>query len=95
MAYKMKIVTCIAPVNIAVIKYCKYLYFLMIHISYKKNIPGGKRDEELILPINDSISSTLDINQVKISNVHVITAILNSLSFRCVRELQLWLALIS
>ncbi|XP_053610938.1 diphosphomevalonate decarboxylase [Plodia interpunctella] len=37
-----KIVTVVAPVNIAVIKY------------------WGKRDEELILPINDSVSATLD-----------------------------------
>lgn len=38
---KVERVTCVAPVNIAVIKY------------------WGKRDEDLILPINDSISASL------------------------------------
>ncbi|XP_014772589.1 diphosphomevalonate decarboxylase isoform X1 [Octopus bimaculoides] len=44
---KMHIVTCVAPVNIAVIKY------------------WGKRDENLILPLNSSISVTLSPTQLR------------------------------
>ncbi|XP_072374123.1 diphosphomevalonate decarboxylase isoform X3 [Scyliorhinus torazame] len=44
---EMKLVTCTAPVNIAVIKY------------------WGKRNEELILPINSSLSVTLHQDQLK------------------------------
>ncbi|XP_017960483.1 diphosphomevalonate decarboxylase [Drosophila navojoa] len=38
--------TCVAPVNMALVKY------------------WGKRNEELILPINDSVSMTLDANEM-------------------------------
>ncbi len=34
-------------------------------IDYLIFVPGGKRDEELILPINDSLSVTLSSEQVK------------------------------
>lgn len=43
----MKSCTCIAPVNIAVIKY------------------WGKRDEQLILPVNSSVSVTLGMNELQ------------------------------
>lgn len=62
---KPKIVTCTAPVNIAVIKY------------------WGKRNEELILPINSSLSVTLHQDQLKTT-----TTVATSRSFQ---EDRIWL----
>uniref|UniRef100_A0A665SZI1 Diphosphomevalonate decarboxylase n=1 Tax=Echeneis naucrates TaxID=173247 RepID=A0A665SZI1_ECHNA len=62
---KINMVTCTAPVNIAVIKY------------------WGKRNEELILPINSSLSVTLHQDQLKTT-----TTIATSRSFQ---EDRIWL----
>ncbi|XP_053255961.1 diphosphomevalonate decarboxylase [Podarcis raffonei] len=51
----LAVVTCTAPVNIAVIKY------------------WGKRDEELILPINSSLSVTLHQDQLKTTTTAAIS----------------------
>ncbi|XP_054730440.1 diphosphomevalonate decarboxylase [Anastrepha obliqua] len=56
----MFVETCIAPVNIALIKY------------------WGKRDEDLILPINDSLSVTLSTDEMCAK-----TTIAASASFKC------------
>lgn len=61
----MNIITCIAPVNIAVIKY------------------WGKRDEKLILPLNDSVSATLSIKEM-----HAKTTVMASPNFD---EDKIWL----
>ncbi|XP_017296719.1 diphosphomevalonate decarboxylase [Kryptolebias marmoratus] len=62
---KPYIVTCTAPVNIAVIKY------------------WGKRDEDLILPINSSLSVTLHQDQLKTTTTVAIS--------RSFKEDRLWL----
>ncbi|XP_002761300.3 diphosphomevalonate decarboxylase [Callithrix jacchus] len=51
----LAVVTCTAPVNIAVIKY------------------WGKRDEELVLPINSSLSVTLHQDQLKTTTTAAIS----------------------
>lgn len=62
-----KIVTVIAPVNIAVIKYCKSMPKKFQTTLFPKCfVSGGKRDENLILPLNDSVSCTLDMEHVSI-----------------------------
>ncbi|XP_046410444.1 diphosphomevalonate decarboxylase isoform X1 [Neodiprion fabricii] len=61
----MNVVTCIAPVNIAVIKY------------------WGKRDEDLILPINDSLSATLHTDHLCAK-----TTVMTSADFK---EDRIWL----
>ncbi|KAJ8343387.1 hypothetical protein SKAU_G00307160 [Synaphobranchus kaupii] len=63
--HKLTLVTCTAPVNIAVIKY------------------WGKRDEDLILPINSSLSVTLHQDQLKTT-----TTVACSKSFK---EDRIWL----
>ncbi|XP_053127399.1 diphosphomevalonate decarboxylase [Hemicordylus capensis] len=61
----LSVVTCTAPVNIAVVKY------------------WGKRDEELILPINSSLSITLHQDQLKTTTTAAIS--------RDFKEDRLWL----
>ncbi|XP_015277272.1 PREDICTED: diphosphomevalonate decarboxylase [Gekko japonicus] len=61
----LTVVTCTAPVNIAVIKY------------------WGKRDEDLILPINSSLSVTLHQDQLKTTTTAAIS--------RDFKEDRLWL----
>ena len=74
---KMHTVTCSAPVNIAVIKYCESviddtpLYVKWAGLEEKLYtfwcffcFLGGKRDEELVLPVNSSLSVTLSQDQV-------------------------------
>ena len=72
-------VTCTAPVNIAVIKYCgcrvgngrgcRSMFVLCgvcvcLCVCVRGVISGGKRDEELVLPVNSSLSVTLSQEQV-------------------------------
>ena len=45
----------------------KGMFFLHTH-THTLHI-GGKRDEELILPLNSSLSATLDQNQVNANRV--------------------------
>ncbi len=58
-----KIVTCSAPVNIAVIKYCEF-HCYSCWLVIDPPLSGGKRDEKLILPTNSSLSVCLDQDQV-------------------------------
>lgn len=61
-----KLVTCTAPVNIAVIKYCEFFLHALIicGMCISPTTAGGKRDETLILPINSSLSVTLSQDDV-------------------------------
>lgn len=66
----MRIVTCQAPVNIAVIKY------------------WGKRNEDLILPLNDSISASLSIDHMCAKTTIVASPDLKETKFWLNGELQ-------
>ena len=66
-------VTCQGPVNIAVIKYCMWERENDIFKSSCDQelqlrtfifLQGGKRDEQRILPLNSSLSVTLDKKEV-------------------------------
>ncbi|KAL1518145.1 hypothetical protein ABEB36_001815 [Hypothenemus hampei] len=83
----MKIVTCVAPINMAVIKYCKCPW-LIFYILTRCEIffhcfLGGKRDDDLILPINDSLSASL--------NTHVMCAKTTIMSSPNLKENKFWL----
>lgn len=43
---------------------------LHMHAAYPHVITGGKRDEELVLPVNSSLSVTLGQEQVRAKNQH-------------------------
>lgn len=55
----MRTVTAKASVNIAVIKYCQFPHSVCLKADLTFYVSGGKVDEELIIPINDSLSGTL------------------------------------
>ncbi len=65
----VRVTTSTAPVNIAVVKYCE-LNLKHRSIQFFCDVgncvsAGGKRDDHLILPINDSLSLTLNSDEVE------------------------------
>lgn len=62
-----KSITVQAPVNIAVIKYCKWSMLVKGLNIWPINVIrslGGKQNEDLIIPLNDSVSGTLCMDQL-------------------------------
>ena len=60
--------TCTAPTNIAVIKYCQATPQQTNNplFTYLPLITGGKSDEDLILPLNASLSVSLHQDDVRV-----------------------------
>ena len=54
---------CSTSINLAIIKYCKFSFLPFLYF-YNLLFKGGKSDGDNILPLNDSISITLQSDEI-------------------------------